>query len=208
MKRKILFALSLFVFVLSISTSSYAVKAKKSGKIYQPPASVPASFNDVTYVTGIPEIDVRKYTDYAQASGRFDLNEKGAIFYKTQIDQKKGKGLESVEYFKIPYSDIKELYFGYDAIFKAANDALPTALKTIYDRGGWPVFSARALPLHVYMKKRLVSPVVIFYMRGKTLTSLVLMTRDGPAKAIYTLLAKQAGIKVKEPMTMEEGSNE
>ena len=66
------------------------------------------------------------------------------------------------------------------------------------------MFSPRVLPLHMYMKKRHQSPVIVYYDRGKKLTSVVLMARDGPAKAIYLLLAKQAGIEAKEPRTADD----
>ncbi|MFA4973785.1 MAG: hypothetical protein WC683_14330 [bacterium] len=190
--------------LIIFSAPAFAVAPKPSTRVYEGPSSVPAQIEDVTYVTGIPEIDVQKYTQYAQYNGMLDLGTTEAIFYKTRIDQKDGKGTESVEMFKIPYSAIKELYFGYDAVFKAANDTLPTALNTIYDRGGWPLFSARSLPLHMYMKKRAVSPIIVIYERGKNPTSIVFMAPDGPAKTIYLLLGKQAGLKVKEPKTTNE----
>ena len=152
MVRIAILAVLLFVDSLPV----FAVAPKRSKKVYEGPSSVPAIIKSVTYVTGIPEIDVQRYTQYAQYSGWLDLGTTEAVFYRTRIDQNTGKGTESVEMFKIPYSAIKELYFGYDAIFKAANDTLPTALNTIYDRGGWPLFSPRALPLHMYIKKRAV----------------------------------------------------
>ena len=194
-------------FVLLVPLSASAVKARPVIDVYSGPPEVPTVIENVEYVTGIPEIDVRKYADYAPVNGWLDVKLGEAIYYKTRIDQKRSKGLESVELFKIPYSEIKELYFGYDAVYKAANDALPTALKTIVDRGGWPVFSARTLPLHMYMKKKNISPVVVFFNRNGTLTSIVFMTNNNNAKSIYLLLAKQSGLKVNEPKTSVESSS-
>ncbi|HPQ81733.1 MAG TPA: hypothetical protein PLZ86_08425 [bacterium] len=199
MRRLLTFAVLALVAAAFLSTAD-ARRPRKS-RSYEAPDSLPAKIDNVSYVTGLPEIDVRKYSKQEQWTGWFELGEKEAAFKRKRLAQGGKRGLEEVDIVRFPYSSVTDLAFGYDAIYRAANDSLPTALAKIYNRGAsYFVGGSIYAPLHEFMKQRNRSPVVVFFKRDGKLTSLVLLSSHGRAEALYRLLAKGAGIKVKEPV--------
>lgn len=190
--------------VIALPSLTLAVKAKK-GKEYDAPQTLPAKIDDVSYVTGLPEVDVRKYSKQEQWRGWFELGETDAAFRRTRLDQKKGRGVEEVDIVRFRYADVTDLSFGYDAIYRAANDSLPTALSKIYNRGAsYFIGGSIYVPLHEFLKQRNRSPVVVFFKRDGNITSLVLLASHDKAEALYRLLAKGAGLTVKDPVSSQD----
>jgi len=198
------FLAAIIIFCFFLSSQSFGVQPRKA-KPHDISDTIPAKIDDVSYVTGVEDIDVSKYSQQQQYRGWFDLNEDEAIFRRNMIDQKKGKGITAVDIIKFKYKDIKELYFGYDAIYKAANDSLPTALTKIYNRGAsYFVGAPMYMPLHQFLKQKNRSPIIIYIQQENKLISLVLLAPNNKAKALYLLLAKQSGLKVKEPIVGQD----
>lgn len=162
--------------------TAHAVKARPA-KAYVAPTSVPATIKQVTYVTGLPNLDNDKYKRRLRYKGRFELGKTGAVFTRTRAKQDGGRGVEDVDILRFSYSDVEKLYYGKDAISLIDKEALPTAAKEVFD-ADWGVF----VPLWKYVRRRLQLPVIIFYKhKGKTL-SLVVIANHARAKALYQLL--------------------
>lgn len=141
----------------------------------------------VLYITGLPEID-GAHTCYTY-SVRFEFGPDDLILERNMIDQKKGRGVEEVEVTRIPYAAIRELLFGYDAIYAAQEGALPTAQKV----------TCNDLPLKVSMQV-LKSPLAILFDRDGKRISAVVAARDKDALALYQGLADRTRLKVKTPL--------
>lgn len=142
----------------------------------------------VFYVTGYPDID--QTTPCFMYSVWFEFEDGDAVLKRNMIDQKKGKGVEEVEIFRIKYADIKDLLYGYDAIYAAQEGQLTTAqtmicngqrLTTLMQVGG--------------------APLAIMFLKDKKMTSLVVRASDAEALRLYRALAERAKIKPRTPLT-------
>lgn len=197
------YIITFLLLILVIPETAFAVKPPKKGA-YVPPESIPAKIDGIIYITGLPEIDTDKYVQKRKYKGWFELNEKGAAYRRSRAVQtkagKKGRRrVEEIDILRFDYPDIKELYFGRDAIKRSRSD-LPTAEKVIHDdsKSAWtgiPVYT----PLPDYLTRKTKAPIIIIFKRGDTVISLVVRGGPGKIRALYNLLAKQTGLKVKPP---------
>lgn len=168
------------------------------------PVSLPTKIDNLIYITGIAEVDAIKIKDpkrIPRYKAWFDLDIKDASM--TRVDRGTLDGGDddieiTVAYFK--YADIIELYYGHDAI-KRAREGLPTGLKKIKSWGTSLIFGRGPsyVPLPKYMRHRSKVPMIIFFKDGDKTISLVLRGPPAQMEKLYTILAKQAGLKVKPP---------
>ncbi len=193
--------ISIFVITLMliVPINAYAVQPKE-GKPYDVPRSVPATIDEVRYITGYPPIDMDKYFRNSRPRCRFELRTSDAAFSRTRMKQDGSKTLEDLDMIQFRYSDIQALYFGREAIEKAVAGSLPTAAKSVMPLSGG-LFSSDVylVPLDEVMRGRNHSPVVIIYKEGGDVISLVFIAPHGAAKALYEVLAREAKLKVKSP---------
>jgi len=179
MKHKI--AIVVLIAILFPMTS-YAVEAR-SAKPYAAPTAVPATIEQVTYVTGLPSLDNDKYKRRLRYKGQFELGKTGAAFVRTRAKQHGGRGVEDVDIARFNYSDVEKLYYGEDALKQIDNGALPTVAKEVFD-ADWGVF----VPLWKYVRRRLQQPVVILYKHKGQTISLVVIAHHARSKVLYQLL--------------------
>lgn len=141
----------------------------------------------VYYMTGLPDIDsAHKCFTY---DVRLKFEESDIVLLRNMIDQKKGKGVEEVEVARIRYADIKDLLFGYDAIYASQEEALPTAQKLTCQN--------QQLTMVLQIMK---SPVAILFDKDGKRISFVVTAPDQAALALYRGLADRAKLKVKTPL--------
>ena len=176
-------------FVLLLVLGSVCEAAKVNWKKLDMETGVAGTGGEIAirYVTGLPEIDEK--SSCFSYSIKFEFGDKDLILKRRMIDQTKGKGLTDVEIARIKYSEIKDLLFGYDAIYAAQEGGLPTAQSRICGN--------QKLTVVMQMWK---SPVVIMMERGGKKISFVVTARNPEALRLYGSLAARAGVKVKTPL--------
>lgn len=178
--------LTSFFLVLLFPSLCLAVNWKRvemSGK-------VPSAGDKITvaYVTGLPEID--QSTPCFQYSVWLEFGDGDIALKRNMIDQKKGKGVEEVLIMQIKYSDIKDLLFGYDAVYAAQMDQLPTAQKRI----------CNSQNLTTFLQMPGGAPVAIMFMKDGKPVSFVVRAPNEAAARLYLGLADKTKIKVKTPL--------
>ncbi len=141
----------------------------------------------VAYLTGLPEID--RQTTCFSYNVRLAFDDSDIVLKRNMIDQKRGKGIEEVEITRIRYADIKDLLFGYDAIYAAQEGELPTANERLCNNQKLTTFM-----------QIIKSPVVIMIGKGDKRVSFVVSAPDNSAVRLYYGLADRAKLKVKTPM--------
>ncbi len=141
----------------------------------------------VRYITGLPEIDAKSMCFSYSVKLEFGGDE--LILERRMIDQEKGRGLTDVEIARMKYSDIKDLLFGYDAIYAAQEGELPTAQQMIC--------GSQKLTVFMQMWK---SPVAIMMDRNGSKVSFVVTADNRAALKLYRGLADRANVKIKTPL--------
>jgi len=182
--KKIFFA-SVIVLVLSSVCHAAKVNWKKLDMVTGP---VPAGEEiGVRYVTGLPEIDAKSMC--FSYSVKLVFEDKELVLKRRMIDQEKGRGLTDVEIARMKYSDVKDLLFGYDAIYAAQEGELPTAQQMIC--------GSQKLTVFMQMWK---SPVAIMMDRDGSKVSFVVTADNRAALKLYRGLADRANVKIKTPL--------
>jgi len=176
-------------FVLVFVLGSVCEAAKVNWKKLDIDTGVAATGDEIAirYVTGLPEIDEK--SSCFSYSIKFEFGDKELILKRRMIDQTKGKGLTDVEISRIRYSEIKDLLFGYDAIYAAQEGALPSAQMMICGN--------QKLTVVMQMWK---SPVAIMMDRGGRKVSFVVSAQNPDALRLYRSLASRANVKTKTPL--------
>jgi len=141
----------------------------------------------IFYVTGYPDID--ESTPCFMYNIWFEVDQDDAIVKRNMIDQKKGKGLDEVEIFRIKYADIKDLLYGYDAIYAAQQDELPTVQKSI----------CNGQKLTTLMQIG-GAPLAVLFTKDRKTISLVVRSSNEDSLRLYRALAERARIKPKTPL--------
>ena len=129
--------------LIVVPSTAWAVKPRRSPP-YDAPTTVPASIGTVYYITGLPEIDTHKYEQKSRGKykGRFDFGKKDVTFRRTRMRQDGRRGLEDLDIVRFKYSNITALYYGHDAVHKAAA-GLPTESKKTLAGTRSPCLGAR-----------------------------------------------------------------
>jgi hypothetical protein len=183
MKRIVLAFVLLFVLV------SVCEAAKVNWKRLDMETGVAATGDEIAirYITGLPEIDSESMC-YSY-NIKFEFGDKELILKRRMIDQKKGRGLTDVEIARMKYAEIKDLLFGYDAIYAAQEGELPSAQPMICGN--------QKLVVVMQMWK---SPVAIMMERGGKKISFVVTAPNRDALKLYRSLAGRANVKTKTPL--------
>lgn len=179
----------ILMFIIVLVLGSVAHAAKVNWKKLDMETGVAATGDEIAvrYVTGLPEID-EKSMCYSY-SVKFEFGDKELILKRRMIDQKKGRGLTDVEIARMKYTEIKDLLFGYDAIYAAQEGGLPSAQSRICGN--------QKLTVVMQMWK---SPVAIMMDRGGRKVSFVVSARNPDALRLYRSLAGRANVKIKTPL--------
>lgn len=144
----------------------------------------------IVYVTGIPDIDAS--TPCFAYNVRLEFSETDAILKRNMIDQSRGRGVSEVEVMRIPFKAIKELLFGYDAIYAAQEGKLLTAQRPTCNNGKLTTFL-----------QRMPTPLAILYDDQGKRISFVLLAPLDDAVSLYQALAARAKVKTVTPLVFK-----
>lgn len=182
--KKIVFA---FILVLILGSVAYAAKVNWKRLDMETGPVATGDAVAIRYLTGLPEIDQKSPCFSYNVKLAFD--DKDLVFKRRMIDQEKGKGLTDVEIMRMKYADIKDLLFGYDAIYAAQEGELPTAQPLICGN--------QKLTL---LMQRMKSPVAIIMERDGKRISFVFWAPNRDALRLYRSVAGRANVKIKTPL--------
>jgi hypothetical protein len=141
----------------------------------------------VRYLTGLPEIDAT--TPCYAYNVKLVFDAKDLVLKRHMIDQEKGKGLVDVEVARMKYADIKDVLFGYDAVYALQENKLSTAQQMICGN--------QKLLL---LMQRMKSPVAIIMNAGGKQVSLVVVAPNRDALALYRGLGARTKVKLQTPL--------
>lgn len=180
--KKILFSFLLIILFESVSLAANWQRIDMSTAPVAPGEAIA-----VQYLTGLPEID--KTTACFSYNVKLAFDDRDLVLKRNMIDQKKGKGVEEVEILRIRYADIKDLLFGYDAIYAAQEGELTTAQERFCDNQKLTTFM-----------QRIGAPLAILMVQGGKPVSFVLGAPSESALRLYRGIADRAKVKIKPPL--------